>query len=151
MSNLSAEAITPYPILLPTFRYWESKLAGRAMPARRDLDPIDIPRLLPFLILTDVIADPLDFRYRLIGTEVVSRARRDYTGRLFSGMDHTGPESRVWQERQSVVETGRPYLATPPYAGRDDTVSRVVGIHLPLSDDGRQVNMILTAVHFERR
>src|SRR3954465_8270682 len=36
--------------------YWESKRAGRRMPARRDLDPVlEIPNLLRWIILVDVL------------------------------------------------------------------------------------------------
>ena len=43
------------PVVLATFDYWRSKLRGQLMPARRDLDPSEIPQLLPYLILTDVL------------------------------------------------------------------------------------------------
>jgi hypothetical protein len=29
------------------YRYWDSKRNGRLMPRRADLDPVDIPKLLP--------------------------------------------------------------------------------------------------------
>ncbi|HEV7372193.1 MAG TPA: PAS domain-containing protein [Arenibaculum sp.] len=138
-------------ILTAAFDYWRSKLGGRAMPARRDLDPLDIPKLLPWLMLTDVLRNPLDFRYRLIGTEIAARARRDYTGRRFSELTHTGPSSQVWIDRARVVETCRPVFTTPPYTGGDDSVSAVSGIHMPLSDDASSVNMILSVVTFQTR
>ena len=54
------------------------------MPSRRDLDPCEIPQLLPYLILVDVFSDPPDFRYRLIGTQIVAQSRRDFTDQPFS-------------------------------------------------------------------
>ena len=137
------------PVVLATFDYWRSKLRGRLMPARRDLDPSEIPQLLPYLILTDVLHDPPDFRYRLIGTQVVAQSRSDYTGRKFSDLDHAGPASTVWTDRMKVVETRLPVLTAPPYCGPKIGVSAVSGIHLPLSSDGKAVDMILTAVAFK--
>ncbi|UEM06844.1 PAS domain-containing protein (plasmid) [Skermanella rosea] len=136
------------PVISAAFDYWKSKLDGRLMPARRDLNPCQIPSLLPYLILTDVCRDPPDFRYRLIGTQVVAQACRDYTGMRFSQLDHTGPGSTVWQDRIRVVETRRPVLTTPPYHGPKAGIAGVSGIHLPLSSDGDTVDMILTAVAF---
>jgi hypothetical protein len=130
------------------FEYWQDRRAGRSMPARRDLDPLDIPKLLPWLMLTDVLRKPLDFRYRLIGTGVAARARRDYTGCRFSELPHASPSSRIWQDRAQVVESCRPVFVAPPYTGGDETVKRVSGIHMPLSEDGETVNMILTVVSF---
>src|SRR3954451_11821440 len=89
--------------------YWEGKRAGRRMPARRDLDPVlEIPHLLPWIILADVLRAPLDFRYRLIGAGGVDRARQNYTGKLFSELPDIGPDSHLWQQRATVVETGAP-------------------------------------------
>ena len=86
--------------------YWESKRAGRRMPARRDLDPVlEIPNLLRWIILVDVLRDPLDFRYRVIGSGVVDRSRQNYTGKLFSELSHIGPDSLLWKQRANVVET----------------------------------------------
>jgi hypothetical protein len=136
------------PIVSAAFDYWRSKLRERLMPSRRDLDPCEIPQLLPYLILVDVFSDPPDFRYRLIGTQIVAQSRRDFTGKRFSELDHAGPCSTVWTDRMQVVETRRPVLTAPPYSGPKAGISAVSGIHLPLSSDGKNVDMILTAVSF---
>ena len=51
------------------FAYWAGlRRRGRALPARDDLDPASIKRLLPTVSLTQVLSDPLDYRLRLAGT-----------------------------------------------------------------------------------
>ena len=40
-------------------QYWLEKKGDRPMPGRRDLDPIEMPGLLPHVILLDVLHDPL--------------------------------------------------------------------------------------------
>ena len=129
--------------------YWESKRTGRRMPARRDLDPVlEIPNLLRWIILVDVLRDPLDFRYRVIGSGVVDRCRQNYTGKLFSELSHIGPDSLLWKQRANVVETAAPLRCEPPYTGLTPGIRGVVVIHLPLSDDGETVNMIFTMTTF---
>jgi PAS domain len=64
------------------YGYWLGKRQGRMMPCRSDIEPVEIPALLPYVMLIDVIADPLDFRYRLIGTAARNVMRRDYTAFL---------------------------------------------------------------------
>src|ERR1044072_3402441 len=49
--------------------YWQRKCGERHMPRRADIDPIEIPELLPFIRLVDVVA-PGQYRYRVVGTEV---------------------------------------------------------------------------------
>lgn len=135
------------PIVREALSYWESKLRGRRMPARRDFDPVlEIPRLLPWVILVDVLRDPLDFRYRVIGTGITARSSRDHTGCRLSELNRVGPDSIVWTDRRTVVETGAPKLTAPSYIGGDKTVQAVSGIHLPVSTDGDTVDQIFTFV-----
>ena len=138
------------PIVLEALAYWEGKLAGRLMPSRGDFDPMfEVPHLLPWMILVDVLREPLDFRYRVIGTGVTARATRDHTGCRLSELNRLGPDSVVWKDRQAVVETRAPKLTAPSYTGGDKTVLGVSGIHLPLSEDGERVDKIFTFVSYQ--
>ena len=138
------------PIVHQALTYWESKLDGRQMPARRDFDPVfEIPHLLPWVILVDVLRDPLDFRYRLIGTGIAAQAHRDHTGCRFSELTRVGPGSVVWKDRLAVIDTRMPKMTAPAYIGRDKLIQSVSGVHLPLSDDGEMVNMIFTFVSYQ--
>lgn len=143
-SSLSA------PRLKEAFAYWQSKQAGRTMPARRDIDPVDIPRLLPYVMLIDVLAKPLDFRYRLIGTEIRSISRADYTGKRFSDLPGKGKGSTLWDDCARVVRSGVPLAGKTPYVGPESFVRRCENIILPLSEDGREVSQILKVISFER-
>ena len=142
--------IPPYPRLQRALNYWESKRGRRRMPARRDLDPLEIPELLPFVILTDVTHDPLDLRYRLIGTAVVDRCARDYTGLRLRALPGKGPGSVVWDLRAKAVQEGRPVSREDaPYVGPSKEAGRVRDLHLPLSNDGERVNMLFTVTAFD--
>lgn len=55
--------------LLKLFDYWCGKRQGRPMPAKADIDPVEIPWALNRIFLLDY--DPDDgFRYRLAGEEI---------------------------------------------------------------------------------
>jgi hypothetical protein len=130
--------------------YWGSKLAGRPMPARSDLDPVEIPDLLPFIVLTDITHHPFEMRYRLVGTGVVARCSYDYTGLRFTQLPNKGPGSRIWELRATAVSERRPvYEDQVPYVGPSRYVRQVREVHLPLSEDGRHVNMIFSVFHFD--
>jgi hypothetical protein len=137
--------------LRTALEYWERKRAGRLMPSRADYDPADFPALLPFVILTDVERqNPLDFRYRLIGTAICDRIRRDYTGWRLQDLPHQRPGSLVWDGRARCVETRAPVIdPVVPYVGSHARVRHVRQVHLPLSANGETVNMIFTAVEFD--
>jgi hypothetical protein len=137
------------PRLRDAFAYWDGKRAGRTMPSRADIDPIDIPALLRFVMLIDVIAEPPDFRYRLIGTGIRNISRADYTGRRFSEVSGKGPGSVVWEACAEVVRTRAPVSEPSPYVGPEKALRDCENVLLPLSDDPTCVTMILKVVSFE--
>ncbi len=137
------------PRLREGLAYWGSKRAGRRMPERRDIDPGEIPALLPWVMLVDVLRDPPDFRYRLIGTGVAARSARDHTGRLFSELPQIDRGGDLWREREAVVQGRLPRLARPPYVGDRVRSGRVSALYLPLSTGGEGVGMIMSIVEYD--
>ncbi|WP_119299724.1 PAS domain-containing protein [Dongia deserti] len=61
--------------------YWPGKLTGRSLPPRDAIDPAEIPRLLPYLVIAEIERKPLRVRYRLVGTRVVEANGHDFTNR----------------------------------------------------------------------
>lgn len=102
------------PIIQEGFEYWRLKGWPERIPSRADIEPMEIPKLLPSVVLLDVKESPRDFRYRLIGTGVVHHLAEDLTGRWMSSLNHQRPPSRIWDSCQKVVETGCPLLSTIP-------------------------------------
>jgi hypothetical protein len=135
---LSPDALRAMPQKLQDgFSYWQGLRRGRLMPARRDIDPLDIGALLPNVVLLDVIHQPatepvqgvsagLDLRFRLVGTEVAARSARDYTGRRLADIPHrlqVRPSGSIGR-RSSGVE-GR-YTAHPPMSDRPSGSGRAI-------------------------
>ncbi len=150
MTPMFDPSMLPAPRLKEAFAYWQSKLAGRSMPARRDIDPVEMPQLLAYLMLIDVLPAPLDFRYRLIGTEIRAIIARDYTGLRFSQVPGKDRGSVVWSNCEEVVLSKAPLSRAPPYVGPERDLRRCGNVLLPLSEDGSEVSMILLVVNFER-
>ena len=131
-------------------RYWQSKWVDARLPGRHDLDPpMEVPWLLPNIVLVDVAHDPLDLRYRLVGTEVCNRVGRDYTGIRLMDLPHQRPGSRVWDSAAAVIAARRPIFSDIPYVGSDPFVRDYQDLLMPLSSDGEAVDMILALIEFE--
>ena len=126
------------------YRYWLAKRADRRMPARRDLDPCDIPKLLPYVMIVEKVDDR--FRWRLVGTAVAQEAGRDLTGSIVGLYDST-PEAaaaaRAIYER--VFTTAHPIFATGEFKVKSGAIINMSLLVLPLSDDGADVNLALSA------
>ncbi len=118
------------------------------MPSRADLDPAEIRTILPCVFLLDVTQDPLDFRYRLIGTKMASHLNRDLTGSWMSELPHQRPPSRIWSACAKVVETRAPLSSDTPYVGKLHEFRKTEDLILPLSADGETVNMLFVTADF---
>jgi hypothetical protein len=142
---------TGSPLQQRALAYWESKRRGRAMPSRKDIEPTEIPDLLANVVLVDVLQDPPDFRYRLIGTAIVERIAFDYTGKKFSELPHQQAGSIVWDTAARLCREKAPSVSEIPYVGPDRWVRGYRDLYLPLSDDGEHVTMIMGVVEFDLR
>lgn len=129
--------------------YWDSKRGGRHMPARRDIDPLEMADLLPNVVLVDVQREPLDFRYRLIGTAIVARLGHDDTGARFSALPQQSAGSPIWEAASRIVGEKRPIVSHFSYVGINRWVSNYRDLSMPLSEDDDHVNMIFRVLQFE--
>ncbi len=141
--------VTPeHPYLVDFLEYWRAKCGDRAMPARADIDPLDIPRILPYVYLVDVLDDPPDFAYRLLGTDVVANTKIDYTGRKLSELEAEGTQGRLAEIYRRVRDAGLPSVDRIRYESRSGNVKIYENVLAPVSEDGRRVSMLFgAAVH----
>jgi hypothetical protein len=126
---------------LDLYKYWLAQRGARTMPRRADLNPADIPALLPHLIIVELAEDQL--RYRLAGTAVAQTLGRELTGNAVgSYIDNGKSAARLKTVYQAVFDTARPVFATSQFLAAPGTVHNLSMLILPLSDDGTRVNMV---------
>jgi len=130
--------------------YWERCRGARAMPARADIEPGAMVAFLTNVVLIDVLRDPLDFRYRLIGTEVENHSAERHTGRRISEIPGRAPPSSVWDNLAAVAERGKPSDRSVPYVGPLKDFVRTRQVTLPLSADGATVDKLLIVIEYLR-
>ena len=127
--------------------YWLTKRGSRAMPARADIEPAEIKKLLPMMVLVDVTADARRFVYRLVGTQEVAERGTDPTGKSIAEAFFGGSLEETLSCYDYVVRNRAPFCYRDPYAAADGQVQSDDIIYLPLSDDGAGVNMVLVFTH----
>lgn len=125
--------------------YWRDIAKGRRFPSRRDLDPLDIPQLLPYLTLVDVHPKPPCFVYRLVGTVASEILRRDLTGLPVGSGEKAEEVESVLFRYQTVRDQGvLLYQRTrTQQQGNDHTL--VDRLMMPLGE-GDKVSKILTII-----
>ncbi len=121
--------------------HWNSLCGDTPIPQRRDLDPIDIPTLLPHSELIEVLSGPLDFRYRLIGDVIDQIASGYHAGMRLSEIPGQRPPSVVFALYAETVLRRRPVCARLPYDGKDPCIAHVDALIMPLTEN-RDVDLL---------
>lgn len=133
------------PVLRELLAYWEAKAAARAaLPARADIDPVDLGSTLPAISLIEVRRDPANgsgrLRYRVMGSLQVEIMGRDATGEM---IDLGSAEDDA---AAAAIATGRPVHAERKFSPANGVALAFEALVCPLATDGRNVDMLLTAV-----
>ncbi len=138
----------PEGSLARVLAYWRRRRGGNAMPRRQDIDPVDIPSLLPFVILLDVVGDPPRFRKRLVGSGIVQKEGVESTGQWLD--EGVNPVIRDEVIRQHVEATRSPAGScyAVEFTGNDGKLYSYHRLLLPLSSDGEKVDMLFGGVRF---
>ncbi len=126
--------------------HWLTLGTGNGLPDWKDFDPVAVPNLLPHLIVVECLADPMRFRFRLIGTFVTTMAGRNATGRMLDAELYGDRlEAMTWHYRQ-CAETAEPLatLGTVHFVDRDWVVAEHV--FLPFGTADGTVNIIMAGL-----
>ena len=133
-------------------RYWHERCSGNAMPRRQDIAPSDLKAHLRHILLADVIDGGMDFRYRLVGTELQRYFEGNPSGRLMSeALAPFGPGtvSRTITTYRSVVQRKKPLRIRGAGALYNQDAKTFDALLAPLSDGGETANMVFGAFLFE--
>lgn len=136
------------PRLAFLFDYWCRKKGERVAASRMDLLPSEIKSFLPIMNLIDVHRDPLRFRHRLIGTEIVDQLGRDVTGAFVSPELYGNAFPQIFDALRAVVEEVQPYARRTRLSWHDRNWLCAESIVLPLIDSSGEVNMVLRAASY---
>lgn len=137
------------PVLARALRYWRAKRGRREMPRRRDIDPTEIAPLLPHLQLIDVVEGGARYRYRLVGTSLVTAFGREYTGTYLDELLTAERLANAQRVYGAVVARRKPVFLRNRYNTTLDVEMIANRLYMPLSADGRTVNLILGALTFD--
>lgn len=137
-----AEAIAE-PELRALYHYWSEKRGTRAYPSRADIQPEEIKRLLPYVLLLDVLDGGRHLRFRLVGTDAASGI--DPTGKLL----HEAAPEGVYRDHvcalfgRGAAGPGAMY-SRASYAYADAPGPRSISrVFLPLAGDGETIDMLM--------
>jgi hypothetical protein len=134
------------PVLAPLHVHWERVRGARLMPAREDIDPVELRQVIHYVSLLEV--SPPRFVFRIVGANFGRRP-----GGPRDRQDTAGLRPRAWREMierhlAEVCRLGRPTLHAVTLTLSDATLS-YASLLLPLSKDGATANMLLLGASFD--
>ncbi len=139
-----------FPRLQQLYDYWYRVRGTRDVPLRSDIDPLDMRGVLGHVVLLDVKRDPIRFRFRLVGTELARVRGVDLTGRYID-------EANVFSAHDALIRFYTRTVTEPCIGlqrGPDKLVDARIGcmfrLALPMSSDGRAIDMILGGFEYRR-
>ena len=125
------------------YGYWRACAGARPVPSRYDIDPVDIPRLLPCLSILEAAKGLESLRYRLAGTRVREIYGTEITGRaVFDGaLQHKREYWYSVYRRVMEEQTAMQGAVRGPVSGRDHLI--LIWMRLPLAGLSGAVEHVL--------
>ncbi len=135
--------------VLDFYRFWLARCRDGRLPAKSDMDPVEMAPFLSSLVLLKLHRDPLDFEYRVIGENIISRLG-NMTGRRVRDAALVNLSGSAYRNYCAVVEQRAPQFleGTAITAFRSDRAFLVSRVHCPLAADGETIDHIISCMTF---
>jgi hypothetical protein len=133
------------PLLLEAAIYWASKRSSRFAPFRSDISPIDLPRqLLPHLVIAELLHDPFDVRFHMVGAAMVEKFGRDFSGERIDDLMRDDYAVYIRGLFRRVYDTASPVYSESSFRWDLGRHGRTRRLMLPLTIDGHRVSQVMT-------
>ena len=141
---MTKSTITPDQLFEKLNEAWNEARGERTMPRRADINPVKLGSALQYVSLLDVVAgSPVDFRYRLIGQQLIRAYGRNITGEShLSNFDKTPPRP-FYDGFLRCAQTKAAQEMSTNFRNFNNTPCRAQARVWPLSDDGVSVTGLL--------
>ena len=134
-----------HPQIQAFYGYWDRKRAGRSMPSRADIQPVEIAALMPQVFIVDVAEDG-QLVYRLFGTALVALFGREMTGRpVAEGLPADAADEARGRYR-TVIRDRKPLFHVACLREPRNDFTEVERLILPLSPNDVRVDMVVGIV-----
>lgn len=131
------------PLAGALLNYWTGKCGSRRMPGRRDIDPIEMRKLLPNILLVDIEADTGRLKFRLVGTRITEMYGGDYTGQYLDETWFGRLREQIVEAYIAVARSGDPNHSLVRFTNCDGLEFDMERVILPLSSDGVHVDKLI--------
>lgn len=134
------------PMVLQVLNYWYAQRGTRRMPSPSNINPIDLPKALPHLMMLQVDHDPFQISYRLIGEHIADSHGANFRGRPVLDVNKQRPQlgTLLFELFKAVAELRRPVGVGGEIEFPGGGYMSFEAAYMPLSIDGERTDRILT-------
>ncbi|UTW50272.1 PAS domain-containing protein [bacterium SCSIO 12827] len=136
------------PITRTLFNYWQTKRGDRPYPAWTDIQLMDIHKIVPHVVVRDVLDGGREFRCRFSGTGLSLVLGVDGTGQLIAETYKRGAAG-VLARYRSVLNAGQPMRAVAYVEAVEKNLPTAFeSVYLPLAGADGTIGHIIVAYDF---
>ncbi len=146
-TDITAFSQIAEPMLSLLYAYWDSKRGKRRFPGRSDLDPVDIPSLLPSIFLVAVQRDPFDLVFRLAGGVLTACYGSINAGERLIELPGSATQE-LYEQSARAVRSGKPVLMSGALRTPVEAFQRADHLLLPLGESRTRVDMLIGGAIF---
>lgn len=142
LSKTAFRDVLDNPEIVGVFDYWDAKRGDQVLPARRGIDPIDMPRGALGHLLIIKIEDDGRYRIRLAGTKMAEIFDRDITGHFIDDVLTDDDLKNARRSYDLVASRRQPWCSIMTYvtdSGREFQYQRLT---LPLGENGAVTHLL---------
>ena len=148
------------PIVTRGYAVWSAACEEGALPLADDLKAEALAGILPYVYLVDVLSkvgpgpeEIVEFRYRLVGTDVVSHTEADNTGRRLSEIAGQGSQGTLIRLYALATEAAVPAVQRIAFRTRSGSRHWYETIVMPMAMErgGPVARLLGVAEHFCQR
>src|SRR6185295_15832831 len=102
--------VTPERLFVKLEKVWSDARGAKPLPRRADINPVKLGTALQYVSLIDVVqSEPIDFRYRLLGQQIIKYFGHNITGELHTQhSDRTSPTRPFYDAYLRCLTTKSP-------------------------------------------
>lgn len=137
------------------FGYWNTLRGLQLAPSWADFDLLQLPtKLIPSVVVMDIMTDPLDFQYRFWGTRFTDVHAQDLTGKSIMIIEPKELGVFFFNQNKTTFEAKKACLFAnriPAGEGIRGLPTNETILRMPLSDDGEAITHIVSVVDFGKQ
>jgi hypothetical protein len=134
--------------------YWAARCINGRVPLRTSIDPLDLPALLPNIMLLERVeeAETDRYRFRLAGTDIARYTGRELTGQFIDQVLPDSYHDYVRLLNRVALARQRPVYSSSLYHDEGNFVNGITyRLVLPLRSGDTPPDMILACQYWQRR